>query len=332
MVDSLKTLPVINIAGLLQAIASHSPTTSTQVAAVAAQIKAAVTDSGFFYISGLSMQSSIVDNVRAAQRAFFAQTLEQKNSIAINQDNRGYLASGMAKMHGSTTHDQKEVFFWGADLPENHPNLLNKVPLCANNQWPDNVANFRTAVLEYASLIKHIGNALLRAIAHSLNLDEHFFESHYHDSLLRGQLIRYPQTSGGAENFGVAPHTDFGCLTLLLQNTPGLEVLNRSGSWIKAPPINNTLVINIGDLLARWSDDRLPSNVHRVRNINPNERYSIAVFHDPNPIAKITPADMGSDTVGYASVCAADYILGRNSGAFSHYGHVIEAPTTSKYT
>lgn len=321
----MNILPVIDIADLLNAIASDSPTASKQVAKVAARIKSAVTESGFFYVSGLSMQSSIVDNVCAAQRAFFAQSIEQKNAITINHDNRGYLASGMSKMHGSTTHDQKEVFFWGTDLPDKHPYLINKTPLCANNQWPEQLANFRTAVLEYASMIKQIGDALLRAIAHSLNLDEHFFKSRYEDSLLRGQLIRYPQTNGGSDNFGVAPHTDFGCLTLLLQHTAGLEVLNREGNWIAAPPIDDTLVINIGDLLARWSDDRLPSNVHRVRNSSPNERYSIAVFHDPNPTTTVAPADMGSDTVGYKSVTAAEYILGRNSGAFSHYGLVHEA-------
>ena len=322
----MNTLPVIDIADLLKAVAVDSPTASEQVAKISAQIKSAVTESGFFYVSGLSMQSSIIDNVSAAQRAFFAQSLKRKNAITINHDNRGYLASGMAKMHGSTTHDQKEVFFWGTDLPDNHPYLINKTPLCANNQWPEQLPDFRKAVLDYAAMIKHIGDALLRAIAHCLNLDEHFFKSRYEDSLLRGQLIRYPQTSGGSDNFGVAPHTDFGCLTLLLQHTAGLEVLNREGDWIKAPPINGTLVINIGDLLARWSDDRLPSNVHRVRNTSPNERYSIAVFHDPNPTAIIKPSDMGSDTVGYESVTAAEYILGRNSGAFSHYGQVDVGP------
>ncbi|MFK8079034.1 MAG: isopenicillin N synthase family dioxygenase [Granulosicoccus sp.] len=320
----MKEIAVINIAELMQSIASDSPETSALIADVSAQIRQAMQNSGFFYISGLSFQSETVDKVLTAQRAFFALSLEQKNQIAINQDNRGYLSSGMAKMHGSTTHDQKEVFFWGTDLPENHPHLINKVPLCANNQWPEQITQFRQAVLNYSAMINTVGNGLLRAIAHCLGLDDNFFDSRYHDSLLRGQLIRYPQTKGSKDHFGVAPHTDFGCLTLLLQLTPGLEVLCGE-QWIPAPPIEGTLVVNIGDLLARWSDGRLPSNVHRVRNESPEERYSIAVFHDPNPTVSISPADMNSDTQGYTPTTAAEYILGRNSGAFSHYGTVKKA-------
>lgn len=322
----MNNIPVINIAELLQSIAHDSPDTGKHIANISAQIKQAMRSSGFFYVSGLSLQSAVLDNVRAVQRAFFALPIEDKNQIAINKDNRGYLASGMARMHGAKQHDQKEVFFWGTDLPDNHPHLLNKVPLCANNQWPQQVVDFRKAVLDYSAMISTVGNALLRAVAHCLELDDRFFESRYKDSLLRGQLIRYPQTQGTEEHFGVAPHTDFGCLTLLLQQTPGLEVLS-DGQWVAAPPIEGTLVVNIGDLLARWSDDRLPSTVHRVRNESPDERYSIAVFHDPDPTATVSPADMGSDTRGYAAVSAADYILGRNSGAFSHYGNVSKAST-----
>ncbi|MFK7891416.1 MAG: isopenicillin N synthase family dioxygenase [Granulosicoccus sp.] len=314
-------ITVIDIAELLQSISHNSEYTSKHIADVSAQIKLATKTSGFFYIIGLSLQSDVLDEVKAAQRAFFALTPEQKNQVTINRDNRGYLSSGMAKMHGAKAHDQKEVFFWGAELPENHPQLLNNVPLCANNQWPQQISHFRKAVLDYAAMINFIGNALLRAIAHCLELDDRFFESRYQDSLLRGQLIRYPPTQGTEENFGVAPHTDFGCLTLLLQQTPGLQVLS-SGKWIEAPPIDGTLVVNVGDLLTRWSDNRLPSSVHRVRNESQSDRYSIAVFHDPNPTVAITPADMGSDTSGFETVTAAEYILGRNSGAFSHYGNV----------
>jgi isopenicillin N synthase-like dioxygenase len=80
-----------------------------------------------------------------------------------------------------------------------------------------------------------------------------------------------------------AINTNFGCITLMLQTTPGLEMETRNGEWIAAPPIDDTLVINVGDLLARWSDNRLPTNVHRVRNTSTTERSSIAMFHDPNP-------------------------------------------------
>ena len=322
----MNKIPIIDIHELLMSIKRENSTAIDQaVKGVATNIHSAMETSGFFYVSGFTLDKIVVETIQLAQRDFFNLPLEVKNQSAINTDNRGYLASGMAKMHGAQQHDQKEVFFWGAELDPNHPLRQQKTPLCGPNNWPESPTNFKAAVLAYSEQIRTIGNTVLRAIAHSLNIEDSFFESHYIDSLLRGQLLRYPETIGDENAFGVAPHTDFGCITLLLQTTPGLEVQTRDGLWIAAPPIDDTLVINIGDLLARWSDNRLPTNIHRVRNTSPAERFSIAMFHDPNPTAVVAPADMGSDKSGYEPVRAADYILGRNSGAFSHYGELQAA-------
>lgn len=315
------SLPIIDISALLKSSGDeHLKDKSRSLNVVADQINEAMQQTGFFYVSGYSVDSGVIEHIQSVQKHFFSLSAQIKAQSAISQDNRGYLASGMAKMHGAKEHDQKEVFFWGAELEENHPLRKDKAPLCGANLWPDEPVDFKEAVLNYSDHIRTIGNALLQAIAVSLKLSPNFFDSYYNDSLLRGQLIRYPQTQGGSDAFGVAPHTDFGCITLLLQTTPGLEVLTRDGEWISAPPIENTLVVNIGDLLARWSDDRLPTNVHRVKNTSNAERFSIAMFHDPNPLAIVSPADMGSNEQGYEPIGAAAYILGRNSGAFSHYG------------
>ena len=314
------------IAALLKTVDLHDEREALEsVKNVAGEIKSAMQHSGFFYVTGYEFDDAIISNLQRAQLAFFALPTVTKNESAISRDNRGYLASGMAKMHGAKEHDQKEVFFWGAELNAEHPLVVQGAPLCGANIWPDEPKDFKESVLLYSEQIRKIGNALLRAIAHSLDVADNFFEQHYIDSLLRGQLIRYPQTQGGTDAFGVAPHTDFGCITLLLQTTPGLEVQSHDGSWLSAPPIENTLVVNIGELLARWSDGRLPTNTHRVRNTSNAERFSIAMFHDPNPLATVSPADMGSNHCGYESVGAAAYILGRNSGAFSHYGELAAA-------
>lgn len=321
-----QSLPIIDVSQLLAADTMDSPTELSEATnSVAAQISDAMKHTGFFYISGYSVDARIIEDIQRVQKDFFSLSTAQKNICAISRDNRGYLASGMAKMHGAKEHDQKEVFFWGAELDNKHPLRVQNAPLCGPNLWPEDPGDFRSSVLNYSMHIQKIGNALLRAIAVSLKLNADFFEKHYEDSLLRGQLIRYPHTEGGSDAFGVAPHTDFGCITLLLQTTPGLEVKTRDGEWISAPPIADTLVVNIGELLARWSDDRLPTNVHRVKNTTNAERFSIAMFHDPNPLALVAPADMGSDKQQYEPVEAATYILGRNSGAFSHYGELKPA-------
>ena len=309
----MQSLPVIDFA---------KNQSDSGLSAIANKIRQAMRSTGFFYLANHGLSTDTIERIRAAQRRFFAQDVSVKSAVAINASNRGYLASGMARMHGAVNHDQKEVFFWGAELDENHPDRRDGIPLCGANQWPD-LDGFRDAVLSYADGIQQLGNRLLAAIALSLDCQATFFERHYQSPMLRGQLIRYPPTQGDEQNFGVAPHSDFGCITLLLQETAGLEVLIGK-HWVGAPPIDGTLVINVGDLLERWSNLRLPSTKHRVRNLNPDERYSIAMFHDPSPRARVDPRDLDPslDDCHFEVVTAADYIIGRNRGAFSHYGEV----------
>lgn len=313
---SISEIPVIDLQGL------ENP---ANLPAIASEISTALKATGFMYVKNHGIAPGTIEVLRQSQRDFFAQSVEEKQQIAINTDNRGYLGHGEARMHGAKKHDQKEVFFWGAELAEDHPDRLNKVPLCGANQWPSKPEAFQATVQAYAAEIAKLGNQLLRAIALALEVDQDFFSQHYTSPMTRGQLIRYPPTEGGQDDFGVAPHSDFGCITLLLQETPGLEVLDKSGDWIAAPPIDGTLVINIGDLLERWTDGRLPSTRHRVRNTTGAERYSIAMFHDPDPTALIDPNDMQSNSSNFEAVTAAEYISGRNHGAFAHFGEVTKA-------
>lgn len=313
----MSSLPVIDLTGLAD---------NSRLEPIATDIRAAMRQSGFMYVSNHGIDDALISRLRAKQVEFFDSADANKNAISINANNRGYLGQGMAKMHGAKRHDQKEVFFWGAELAEDHPDRVNQLPLCGPNQWPDEPEGFRTAVLDYADAIRSTGDQLLRAIARALSadssLEDNFFEERYSSPMLRGQLIHYPPTMGSDDDFGVAPHTDFGCITLLLQQTPGLEVLGQDGNWMSAPPIEGTLVINFGDLLERWTDGRLPSTRHRVRNLTNNARYSIAMFHDPNPTAVVDASQMGSNTGQYEPILACEYIHGRNRGAFSHHGQI----------
>ena len=122
--------------------------------------------------------------------------------------------------------------------------------------------------------------------------------------------------------FGVAPHTDYGVLTVLWQDKEGgLEVKNLDGDWIPAPPIDGTFVINIGDLLQRWTNDRYVSNPHRVINRSGNERYSMVLFYDPDPATVIDPCHMNlSDGTKpkYPPVTCGEYIRERFTEAFKY--------------
>lgn len=285
----------------------------------AAQFRQATQQCGFLFVKYASHQHSIVEALRRVQRQFFDQPLTDKQAIAIDLNNRGYLGMGEALMSGASKTDQKEVFFWGRELADDDPDLLAGAPLCGANQWPA-LAGFRQAVLSYAEFIGGIGELVLQIIATSLGCDRNFFKPYFERSMLRGQLLRYPPTEPLPDQFGVAPHSDFGCITLLSQETNGLEVQFPDGQWVAAAPQDLTLVVNIGDLLERWSNHRLPSTRHRVRNTSADPRFSIAMFYDPSPLATVDPQVLlPNETPRYEPIGAAEYILSRNRQSFAHY-------------
>ena len=292
---------------------------SVDLAEAAADLVKATEKCGFAYVQISDGYASTIEQVRRVQRSFFTLTSRQKSDVAIDINNRGYLAEGMAQMHGAVRKDKKEVFFWGREADSGDPDVIAGLPLCGPNQWPS-VEHFQDAVNAYSDVVKVIGDKLLQIIATALGAPADFFEDYYQRSMLRGQLLCYPPTGHHPDQFGVAPHSDFGCITLLLQETAGLEVLFPSGKWVAAPPMDNTLVVNVGDLLERWSNNRLPSTKHRVRNVSSAARYSIAMFYDPNPGAVVDPRELlPAEAPKFPPVQAAEYILGRNKGAFSHY-------------
>ncbi len=280
----------------------------------------ATAECGFMYIRISDEDTRIVDTVRKQQTLFFDLTQAQKKDIAIDQNNRGYLGPGEALMPGAKRADQKEVFFWGREAGCNDPDYLADVPLCGPNQWPTQLPDFRTTIEQYSKMIEKQGSLMLSIIAIALGQSADYFIPYYKRTMLRGQLLKYPPTGQHQDQFGVAPHSDFGCITLLHQETEGLEIQFPNGSWVPAPPIKNTLVVNIGDLLERWSNNRLPSTKHRVRNTSVNARYSIAMFYDPSPLATVDPTDLlPNEPPQFEAIAASEYILLKNKKSFAHY-------------
>ena len=308
------TLPVIDLA----------PLRAGDVAPVADAIRDAATGIGFFYVSGHGIPQSVVDAAFAASRAFFALPTEAKATVAIGTDQRGWMGPGMSRMAGSRAADRKEVFFWGREVAPDDPDLGK--PLVAPNRWPDAVfLALRRDVTPYYEAARAVGDDLLGALAVALGGPPDAFAAAYERPLARGQLVHYPPAREGddeAGRFGVAPHTDFGVLTLLLQDdSGGLQVRRRDGAWIDAPPLPGTLVCNIGDLLQRWSNDRFLSTVHRVVNRTAKARHSIPVFHDPRTDAIVDPRLFLRDGEAprHPPVAAGEHIAGRNRGSFSQY-------------
>lgn len=310
-------IPVIDISSFLS---------DGDIEDVAKQIHEAATHIGFFYIKGHGISDDLISQAFNVAKDFFDLPVEAKETIAVNTSQRGWMATGMSKLQGAKTHDLKEVFFWGTEIAPDHPDLIAQKPLIAENQWPNEAFPRLEAELKpYYNALCNVARKVLSAIAVSLDQDRDFFTSRYQTPLARGQLVYYPQSSQddeAVERFGVAPHTDFGVLTFLLQdNNGGLQVKHKSGDWIEAPPIPGTLVCNIGDLLERWSNDRFQSTLHRVINRSGNKRYSIPIFFDPNTDTIIDPCDLGiaKKDRKYEPIKAGDYIVGRNRKSFSQF-------------
>lgn len=311
------TIPVIDVSGAIN---------GSDLEGVARAIYAAATDHGFFYISGHGIDQSLIDAAFSASRGFFALPTEDKETIAVNTDQRGWMATGMSKLQGAKTHDLKEVFFWGTKTAPDDPDVVAGKPLVAVSQWPTDVfPRLEQNLTPYYDALCTAARHIMSAIAVSLDQPADFFDAAYQKPLARGQLVYYPpstQNDEAEERFGVAPHTDFGVLTLLLQDSSGgLQVKTKSHGWIEAPPINGTIVCNIGDLLARWSNDRFASTVHRVINRSAGARYSIPVFFDPHTDTVVDPVDLGVSQADcrYEAVKAGEHISGRNKQSFSQF-------------
>ena len=310
-------LPIID----LTAARAGTPGAMAQTAAA---IREACEGPGFFYITGHGLKQALIEATVTQAKLFFRQPLEDKRKVAVNAQHRGFNALGDALMYQANKPDYKEFYSIGLELPEDDPDVLAGEKLRGPNNWPADMPEFRSTLSDYYEAIGASGAELMRCVAVSLGLAEDFFNDKYRKRLQRTQIIYYPPQPAldDAEQFGVAPHTDFGCITLLWQDdNGGLEVLERSSqSWIPAPPIPGTLVVNVGDLLGRWTNDRYASTPHRVVNRSGRERFSIATFYDPDFKAMVDPRQLGTPEADshYEPTTAGDHILGRIERSFGY--------------
>ncbi|ODT88618.1 2-oxoglutarate and iron-dependent oxygenase domain-containing protein [Phenylobacterium sp. SCN 70-31] len=293
------------------------------LAAVARQIHEACTATGFFYITNHGVPQAVIDRAVGAMRDFFDLPAEQKRRVAVNSIHRGWHEIGGALMYQAKKPDFKEFFGIGLELPADDPDVLAGQALRGPNNWPAFMPQVQEAFYAYYEAIGVCGQDLLRAVAVSLDIDPDFFADRYRKRMQRTQAVFYPPQPPqmGDDQFGVAPHTDYGCITLLWQDdVGGLEVRNLDGQWIDAPPIDGSFVINVGDLLARWSNNRFASTPHRVVNRSGKKRMSIATFYDPDYSAVVDPLDLGlkGASARYEPVAAGDYILGRIDDSFKY--------------
>jgi len=291
----------------------------SDVAAVAAALHSASQGLGFIYIKGHGIPDEVITAARQQAYDFFRASSEQKQSVAVSPKHRGWLQSGAAKMGSDAKADLKESFVWGQqdDLGQ----ALADHPLRGPNQWPSFVPSMESVAMTYYHHAHDVARHLMRGFAAGLNLSHDFFLRSCSRPMSRASFVYYPAQDEqcGVEQLGVAAHTDFGVLTVLCQdNTGGLQVQDINGEWLEAPPIEGTLVVNVGDLLSRWTAGEYKSTPHRVVNSSGRERLSLVLAFDPNPETQIDANDIpGLSRKGDAITCG-DYLQWRFAKAFSY--------------
>jgi isopenicillin N synthase-like dioxygenase len=300
MTEEQTLLPVIDISPLLINDSNDSNQQET-----ASQIHQACRDWGFFYIKNHGVPMKLQGELIELSRAFFSQPLETKMQIAMSKGGRawrGYFPVGNELTSGKP--DGKEGLYFGTEINnDNHPKVRDKVPLHGRNQFPsigDDKDECRHIILTYMTVIENLGRLIMSGLARSLQLDRDFFDKNYfrNEPTCLFRIFNYPASfcqQKGNENFwGVGEHTDYGMLTILLQDDiGGLQVKTIQGEWIQAPPIPNTFVCNIGDMLDRMTGGYYRSTPHRVRNLSTShDRLSFPFFLDPNWDAEVLPVPM----------------------------------------
>lgn len=284
----------------------------TDPAAFAARLGRACRDTGFFLLADHTVPQALIEAVFAQGDRFFALPEDRKAplSIARNPHNRGWTATGAENLDETSGQvDRKEAFNIGLDLTADDPRVLAQEPFRGVNVWPD-LPGFRDTLLAYYSAVHDLSVALHRAIAADLDLPGDHFERHFDASLATLRLLTYPPASGAQGEIGAGAHTDYGSVTFLMgDGEPGLQVKPRGGDWTDVPRVPGAFVVNIGDLLMRWTNNIYVSTPHRV--LPPTRRRrSLAFFLDPNPDSVIA-ALPGTGAPLYPPVTGADYLRSR---------------------
>src|SRR5437764_2948251 len=272
---------------------------------VAAQVREASERVGFFYLAGHGVPPAVIDAAFAASRELHALPLADKLALRLNQNNIGYLPVNESMQRASTVHKAtrpnfNESFFISHDRDADHPDVLAGTPLRGRNQWPAGHEAMRVAMVRYFTTLTALGERFLPVLARALEMPRDCFAPFFaHEAHATLRFLPYPpQPVDDPEQFGQGPHTDNSFITFLArEDTPGLAVRLPSGEWLAPPLIPGTLLVNLGNVMKRWSNDRFLSTPHGVVNDSGTDRYSIAFFYSPNvdSVIECLPSCLGPD-------------------------------------
>jgi len=249
---------------------------------MAAELREACIDVGFFYVKNHRIPKTHLQGVRAQTEQFFALPEHVKTRYDIGQikRHRGFVPVGALTAGPEEDPDQQEGYEIALELPDDDPDYLAGSKLFGPNVWPQELPEFQSLVYTYFESVFQLGVKLFGAFALALDLPEDYFSSVLSKPIAQLRLLYYPpvETTRPEPQMGIGAHTDYECFTILWQTEPGLQLQNRNNEWIDAPPVEGTFLVNVGDMMMRWTNDLFRSTPHRVVTRTRKKRYSFPFF------------------------------------------------------
>jgi len=268
------------------------------------KVRVAAEEVGFMTITNTGVSGKDIGCVMEVYRQFFMLPSEQKLAFSMTTtgSNRGWGEPGAEQVDPTSNPDYKEVFDCGLEVASDDP--LASQTYYAPNRWPEYPYDQAT----------EISLSLLVAVAQAVGRPGEYFADKFDKpmALLRGNYYPPRPATAASNDFGIAPHTDYGCLTLLATDgTPGLEIQNRNGDWIMVTASPGTFIINFGEMLQMWTAGRVIATPHRVIG-GAHERLSIPFFFNPRFDTNVAPWDSKAVTL------AGDYLSKRYDETYVH--------------
>jgi len=283
------------------------------------ELRYAFENVGFYYLRGHGVPQSLIDAVFAEAERFHTQPIDAKLALRINEHNIGYMPIGgsiarSSKVNNNTRPSVNEAFFLRRERTPDDPDVIANRQLRGLNQWPPNLPGFRDTVLAYMNAMEAMGRRMVRVYAVALDLPPDYFDTMFAVPNMIQRLTHYPPTENPAENeFSIAPHTDSGFATFLAPSAvEGLSIRLPDLRWVSAPSIQGAFVVNGGDLLKRWTNDRFLSTPHRVVHTGGRHRYAIPYFFDAHPdtlIACLPTCQSPDNPPRYDPITYDDYAI-----------------------
>ncbi|KAK5685140.1 hypothetical protein LTS10_003216 [Elasticomyces elasticus] len=285
-------IPTIDLRSYIQPDASPE-----QKAKVVDEVRKACSQYGFLQVTGHGVPLTTQREVLESCKSLFGLPQDRKDALSLknNPARRGYERIGEQVLDAKALPDCKEGYYLGREVPLKQVGFLR-----GPNQWPDLPdEEFHAPISQYYEHMLRLGGSLLEMLALGLGHDVSVLEAFTEEPVVNLKLLHYPKhISEDPKQFGAGAHTDFGAITILLQQPDkhGLQVWHApSDAWLPVPAVEDVFVINMGDLVHKWTDGRYSSTIHRVVNASGGDRYSVPCFYQ-GALSATNPFKPGDNT------------------------------------